>query len=398
LQWVQAYEVDNRTVRTVYGTLASVFPEVETFELELNDLLLVATKKKLHYDIEQIRQRIRTEPFQSALFLAWGAANAEGFFSHYVARSSFARAIAYVERLARNTDDQNFVEFGFARSAYQTSGASALEIRELAQSRNEHQPLGLERELDWNEVEDERVRFRLFEGAETAITDRMSRDQRVRVTAYSHFLAGRFREAMDAWRSQPHDPSGRAELAMVALALADGGDDAAVAYVDRLRPFQPLEADAIMGRLRLRQGKLDEAVRALTSAFVGYRRDPWPWPIILAYALDTAKGVVTQNPETLPAIRAALSEPFALLMFDEGRIEVLTSFAVGNEPDDSCADALRAIEPHVPWELPTLTWRARCYERVHDPNAGKATSELEEFMEGQPTPFGYGLGYVRAAP
>src|SRR5207245_2933015 len=47
LQWLQGYEVDGQTVRTVYATLASVFPEVETWELESPDMLLVASKKPL---------------------------------------------------------------------------------------------------------------------------------------------------------------------------------------------------------------------------------------------------------------------------------------------------------------------------------------------------------------
>jgi spermidine synthase len=398
LQWVQAYEVDSRTVRTVYGTLASVFPEVETFELERNDLLLVATKKKILYDLAQIRARLREEPFRSALLSTWNAVDAEGFFSHYVARSSFARAIGYAERRARNTDNQNFVEFGFARGTYQPAGASALEVRELAQSRNEHQPLGLERLLDWNVVENERVAFLVYEGAEAVINERMPSDERVRVTAYSHFLAGRFREATLAWRSQPREPSGPTELALLSLALSDSGDDGAVPYIERLRPMKPIEADAIVARLRFRQGKVDDAVNALTSALVGYRRDPWPWPIILAYALDVARGVATDKPETLPAVRAALSEPFAVRMFDEMRSGILLSFATLHEPDDSCADALSAFEPDVPWQLPTLTWRAQCYARVHHPNARRAQSELDEFLEGQPIPFGSGLGYVRAAP
>ena len=31
LQWVQAYEVDGQTLRTVYATIGAVFPEVETW-------------------------------------------------------------------------------------------------------------------------------------------------------------------------------------------------------------------------------------------------------------------------------------------------------------------------------------------------------------------------------
>ena len=43
LQWLQAYEVDAQTVRTVYATLASVFPEVETWPTRRGDLILMAS-------------------------------------------------------------------------------------------------------------------------------------------------------------------------------------------------------------------------------------------------------------------------------------------------------------------------------------------------------------------
>ncbi len=398
LQWMQAYEVDNRTVRTIYGTIASEFPEVETFELELNDLLLVASKKKIRHDVARIRQRLKAEPFRSGLLFAWGTSEAEGFYAHYVARSSFAKAISYVERFSRNTDDQNLVEFGFARSAYQSQPASGLEVRELALSRNEHHPLVPDGDLDWEKVEDERVAFRCYEGSETPMAERLSRDQRARVAAFNHFLSGRFRESVAEWKSQAREPTGPIETAMVAMALADSGDEAAMTYIDSVRTAKPIEADAILARLRMRQGKVDEAVNAIVSAFVAYRHDPWPWPIILAHALDTAKGITTLDPRTIPAIRSALAEPLSVLMFEEGRLDVLLTLALGHEPDDACADALRVLEPNVPWQLAALAWRARCYERIHHPSATRAARDLEVYVETQPIPFGSGLGFVRAAP
>ncbi len=39
LQWLQAYEVDSETVRTLYATLRTAFPEVETWHSKPNDLL-----------------------------------------------------------------------------------------------------------------------------------------------------------------------------------------------------------------------------------------------------------------------------------------------------------------------------------------------------------------------
>ena len=50
LQWVQAYEVDERTVSTVVATLASVFPEVEIWQVHHIDLLLVASRRPFRLD------------------------------------------------------------------------------------------------------------------------------------------------------------------------------------------------------------------------------------------------------------------------------------------------------------------------------------------------------------
>ena len=47
LQWVQLYEIDARTLRTVYATIASVFPHVEAWEAGGSDLVLVGAKQPL---------------------------------------------------------------------------------------------------------------------------------------------------------------------------------------------------------------------------------------------------------------------------------------------------------------------------------------------------------------
>ncbi len=90
LQWLQAYEVDSETVRTLYATLGSAFPEVETWHTKPNDLLLVATVEPVAHDAAVLRERLRQEPFADAMEKAWRAAGLEGFLSHHVARPSFA--------------------------------------------------------------------------------------------------------------------------------------------------------------------------------------------------------------------------------------------------------------------------------------------------------------------
>jgi tetratricopeptide (TPR) repeat protein len=402
LQWVQAYNVDNRTLRSVYATLASVFPEVESWELRVGDLLLVASKKRTRYDLAQIREQIGREPFKTALRSAWRAVDAEGFLSHFIARSKFARAIAYVDRTALNTDDKNLIEFGFARTASDTTGDThggrTAEIREVARARGEHRPPELEKDVDWERVDEMWTAVRAGELADLAPTEQMTEDRRHRHFALLHFLEGRTREAAGEWRAQPREPIGPTELAVVAESFADIGDDQAQGYIERLRGLQPIEADAILGRLHLRQGRFADAGEALRLAFEAYRTDPWPWPYIMEEALQTAKELAARTPAVIGVLRPALETPFAVVMLDEARSDAILSFVLTRDPDRSCADARQPLMPYVPWHQTLLNWRARCYKMLHHAEADRADRELQRFVQDQPSAFGQGLNFVHVGP
>ena len=94
LQWVQAYNVDAQAVRTIYATLASVFPVVESWELAANDLLLVASREPIALSGRRSAHAHRRGAFQERARSAWRAIDLEGVFAHYVARSSMAEALA----------------------------------------------------------------------------------------------------------------------------------------------------------------------------------------------------------------------------------------------------------------------------------------------------------------
>ena len=402
LQWVQAYNVDNRTLRSVYATLASVFPEVETWELRVNDLLLVASKKRTRYDLAQIRSTIAREPFRSALLSAWRVVDTDGFLSHFVARGTFARAIAFVDRAAINTDDKNLIEFGFARTAGDSTGDShggrTAEIREVARARGEHRPSELDKDVDWSRVDEQWTAFRTSERADISPTEQMPEDRRHRHFAMLHFLEGRSRESAMEWHSQSRDPIGPTELAVVATSYADTGDDLAKGYIERLRVLQPTEADAILGRLLLRQGRFAEAAEALRAAFEAYRTDPWPWPLIMEHALQSARELAGRSPDSITTLRPALETPFAVVMLDDARSEAIMSFVLAREPDRSCVDALRPFEPYVPWHQALLNWRSRCYKMLHHAEADRAEGELQRFIQDQPSQFGSGLNFIRVGP
>ena len=388
LQWLQAYDVDNQTIRTVYATLGSVFPEVETWELEVNDLLLVASRKRIHHDIAQIRERLKQEPFRSAFASAWRALDAEGVFGHFVARGSLAKAISFVDRDRLNTDDRNVIEFGFARStkaAGESQSLRADEMRDVARSRDEHHPTELEKGLDWARAEEYWIGFRGAEGNPMqAVKEGMTEPQRALVGTFLSFLQGRLHDTAMAWRGVGREPATPFEIAMVASAFADGGDETATTYIEQLRALQPTEADAILGRLRFRQNRNADAAEALKTALVAYRTDAWAWPMIMTHALETVTHIVSRDPAALKTLKPALEQPFAANMLDETRREILLKVAVSREPDSGCASVLATYEPHPLWQQPLLAWRARCYELLRHAEASRAPQERDEFDKHEP--------------
>jgi spermidine synthase len=398
LQWLQAYDVDNQTIRTVYATLGSVFSEVETWELEVNDLLLVASRKKINHDVAQVRERLKQEPFRSAFAWAWRAVDAEAVFGHFVARSSLGRAISFVDKDQLNTDDLNVIEFGFARSTKAAGEAQTMraeEIRETARARGEHRPSEIEKDLDWDVVADQWIGFRAAEGNPTPIA-RAPERQRPLVAAYEALLAGRLPDVARAWRAVGREPRGPTEIGMLAEALADMGDEGAVTYIEQLRAVQATEADAILGRLRFRQNRHVEAAQALSTALVAYRTNPWPWPMVMTHALETAQHVISRDASTLKILKAAIEQPFAAQMLDESRREILLKLAVARDPDASCAQALTTYEPYPLWQEPLLTWRARCYELLHHADAARAAQERDEYQRNEPGALSEGARLVRS--
>src|SRR5207253_9109626 len=86
----------------------------------------------------------------------------------------------------------------------------------------------------------------------------------------------------------PRDPN---ELMMLADLEANAASAAALPLIERLRAFQPAEADVLLAKLRLRQSRPSEAASALESAFRQFRHDPWAVPQIKQMALDLAQSV-----------------------------------------------------------------------------------------------------------
>jgi len=391
LQWLQGYEVDGQTVRKVYATLASVFPAVETWELSPGDLALVGAKKPIVHDLTQMRARIREEPFRSGIGHTWRAVDAEGVFAHFVASDGLARKIAEEETSGVNTDDKNIVEFGFARTVGSGDAFFSVEdVRRAARLRAEQRPALKDGTVEWDRVDDGMVELYLAHEDKPAFPEQRPADRARRMAALRAFDEGNPRRVMEEWRAQPREPIGPTETAILASALAELGDEGALVYSDALRAYDPNELDAVTAHLRLRQGKEEEATAAFEAFFAGLRTNPWPMDRLVTMALFEAREFVWRDARFAPRIYAALREPFALRVHDDGRKQVALAAAV-RARGLACVEALGAYEPDVPWEEPFLTTRRDCYRAANDSNSARAESDLVEWRAGRPAPFGAGL-------
>jgi spermidine synthase len=392
VQWVQAYEVDGPTVRTIMATLASAFPSVEVWRSQSTDLILVASTKPVSYDVARLRERIGQEPFRTALRRVWRVTDLEGVLAHYVARDSLAREALRVEAGNVNTDDRNVVEFGFAR-AIGVKGQSPLgAILDAASSHNEDRPVVPDGSVDWDRVLQERFSFEAQYRAPLTIPSSASGEARQRALVKDAYRAGDRDRAVAMIRSAPYEPTELFEAEIFADCLANAGDEGATRYVEQIRADFPAEADLIMTELRLRQRRGPEAVEHLTAALNALRTDPWALTTVMSRAMGLATDLAAADRSGDAARRLydAMSAPYCVGVLEEARLRALVQVAVladGGSPGALTQRALHQSEPYVPWVLDPLTVRRDCYAATRDPLGARAQRDLDEFTSAEPRPF-----------
>jgi len=236
-QWVQGYEIDARTLRTIYTTMAAVFPQVETWQTNHGDLVLLATTRPRGYDAAALRARISDEPYKTALANVWQAVDINGVIAHYLATDAVARLFAGRPFAEVNTDDRNIVEFGLARSVGRGGSGLVSDIRELARTIGaSHPPLDTDAGIAWPAVDTAWANFVGWdvplEGMRTLPPVEQQRQEALRRYYQSGDIAG----ARNLWRQQSEPPRDPSELAMAADLEAEAGSDTALPLIESRPP------------------------------------------------------------------------------------------------------------------------------------------------------------------
>jgi spermidine synthase len=387
VQFLQAYEVDAPTIRTIYASLTAVFAEVETWQSGSGDLLLVASAEPVAHRWAEVDAKLRLEPWHSGVRNAWAVTDAAGVYARYVCGTATAQRLATGAR--RNTDDRPVIEYAFARTLGAFSAFDVAQLRAFARSRADDLPAAIRTDPASADVEAERLSIGVAHDAKIDVHEMLPNDLRLRGIAQLRYMEGGLGDAWTIWQGQKLPPHTPLEMLTLAEPMAERGDDAAVPYIEALRGEFPIEADALQARLRWRQGRLSEGISVLARALEQYRTSPWGVPVIMRRALGLAVDMArdTRFPQVGRPLLNALRQPFAVEMLEEQRKSALL-LAADKLAEGRCSaevlDIVRSYEPHVPWQAPYLAQRARCYAEAGDPRAAQARRDLDEFRKSEP--------------
>jgi spermidine synthase len=379
-QWVQGYEIDIQTLGTIYATLHSVFPFVETWQTNGRNIIFICSMTPPAHSIPRLRKRIADEPFRTALRFTWGCTDLEGFLARFVAGTGMAGRVT--ERSLGlgllNTDDRMLIEFGFARSVGKIRGFSPNEIFETGQSLGLQRPAWAGSGVDWDRVMENRLIMIALDGNDPGVVAGLSPSLRHLAKAFRRFRSGDLKGCLASWQKSGLSPRYPSEMAMIAESMAEGGDAGAADLIDRLRPLWPLDAEAIQARLYFRTGAHQKAWASLESAFLRFRTDPWADGMVMRRAMRLGLDLLGQDPALGKTLFELFSTPFAVRVLDEDRWRLLLD--IGRRIDfEHGARAVRLFEPHIPWVEPFLTYRALSYGKTGDRLAGQARSDLNRY-------------------
>ena len=198
-QWLQAYEIDEQTMRSVFATFKSVFPHVEVWRTKDGDFVLLGSSQRPDYSAARLRRNLTSAPFATAMTEAWHTTELEGFLSHYVGGPALVDRFIGAESAAINTDDHNSIEYGCARGlgrvAWDASGTLSRQAVEATDSR----PNVRDGTVDWQAVVANRQWDAAVRSSSQLSTDDLTLESAPCDTVLEKYIAHDARGTLTAW-------------------------------------------------------------------------------------------------------------------------------------------------------------------------------------------------------
>jgi spermidine synthase len=385
VQWIQAYEVDALAVTTAAVTLRQVFPSVSVWQTMHGDLLLIASRATAPIDVERLRAMLRTEPYHSAARVTWKTTTAEGILARFVARPRFVNLLADSRLGLVNTDDQNFLEFAFARNVGIHRSVSD-ELRSLAERLDVDEP-EVTGSFDRALFLEEQLHASMLEKLPVALPPDAPPDVRAYAHALERIQGDDSHGFMAAWTALGREPRTYYERVLVASAAARVGHERGEEWIAKL----PSDADRDLLRAiwLMQRGRRDEVVDVLERGLVAARKDPWVFKSNRLSALSLARHLGHANPAVARRLAVTLREPFAVQASRTSRLQAALDLARASGDARLCIDIVDAIGT-LPMTTAFHEARVDCYERANDPRLPAARAALAR-LQAYTLPFGADL-------
>lgn len=384
VQWVQGYEVDATAIRLVLATVGSVFAHLELWELAAHDLVLVASREALPWDAAALRQRIASEPYRSGLRQALAVDSLEGLLAHLRGRDPLPRLLAGAFPFV-NTDDQNELEWSFARTLGQRRADPVEQIRAFSRARGLHRPPLPDDAVDFEAVADEISSMSVVEGA-LPLEPAASQAQRTRYAAKQAYAVGEAARAFAIWQRQQGAARSPIERLLVAEGATLGEAPDGDAPRRALSSIYPTEALLLTARALCAAHPDGACEGALAPAFAALRADAWVFLPLARRMLEWAAELAAAKPTLAPIVAAGIAEPFAVNNLERTRRRLLAD-VTSAAALPACRAAFERIEPNPVWTRRALMNRLRCYERTGSPLAAEARADVADFAAHEPVGF-----------
>ncbi|MCC7376076.1 MAG: fused MFS/spermidine synthase [Verrucomicrobiales bacterium] len=383
-QWLQGYQLDAESLQLVYATLLSVFPSVETWVTQENDLLFVCHQAVPSYSLSGVKSRIMESPMGEAIARAWQVSTVEGFFAHHVAGTATARRAAAGVR-AVNTDDRNLLEYGMARSQLGRASFRYQSLMASAFDAGDDLPPHLRGSLNLDAVLEARVMMLAQDENLTDAPPTLQGDALARATAMISWGRGDFAGVMNSW----HGPAiHHVERLMLAISASRAGTpEQARPLIELVGTGWPADQAIARGWLAFRHGTPEEAVRHVLDALRILKFSPWVHRISLLSLAELSTRLGIARPQDADALLQSWREPLAAGLLSRAAPEVWFRLAM-HTPISRRLEVLEAMGPDFPWTREFLAFRVAVLGEAGSPLALEARDDFVRYLAQEGKEFG----------
>ena len=379
LQWLQGYEVDDRTVQIVLQTVRSVFPEVQIWQTKARDMVLVCGKSEqaFQYQLESLQQKLKQPVLAEGLKQGWSVIDVEGILAHFVCGNRTINQLLESVSEPMNLDDLNLLEYAFAKTVGKSTRFSIHDLQNRAVQLEDDLPVSLNDEGQ-KKVMQRRLAMQLSLGGRVHIDDGLSEEQQTRGEAFNLYLASRYLDALARFQTFAPDLSCPIETMVYAHTLAESGVPVADELLIKVREQNPTEAAAIQAIAALQQKQPGEGLQKILDTLKLLQNSPWGSRQLLDSLLFKAVSLCDLDSSYAAPLYEQLQQPFALHRLEDNRLLVryLIAEKIGNQ---QIIDSLQTMEPNAPWKEWLLEKRVRVYAAEKHPLTERARNELSQF-------------------